>query len=222
MDTLTVPELVVPFSVAVMMMTVPLVNALATTARSTVAAPLLSVVADVEERAPPDVAVKLTVTSLFAVPSAFLTVAVIVDVPPAVELMVVGLATTVTSGLKATTTLPEAVPAEAVTVKLPVLALVRVAVAVPPVVVVEKGARVPPVVTRETVVPSATAVPLACLTLTVMVTEVVTRGEAGDAVTVTDVGASAAVSGNHSTSPQPAHIIATIARIQTALPINPP
>ena len=130
-----------------------------------------------------------------------------------------GDAVSVTVSLKTTTTLPEALPAEAVTVKLPASALVRVTVAIPPAVVALGAERLPPVVEKETDVPSATmAVPLAFLTVAEIVTELL---EAGVCVTVTDAGASGSVAGNQST-PQPAISIVHTAKRQTTLCMTPP
>lgn len=222
MDTVAVPELVVPCSVAVMVMMVPLVNALTATVRETVATPLV-VCADVRERVPPVVVKSTTVPSATAVPSVFLTVAVMVDVPPAAVLMMVGFAVTVTSDPKFTDTVLETVPAEAVTVTLPAVVAVRVVVAIPPVVVEEAAESVPvPLVTeKETAVPSATTVPALFFTVAVIVTEPPTTGEDGDAVTVIVAGELAVVAGNQST-PQPAISIAHMAKRQTTLFMTPP
>jgi hypothetical protein len=222
MVTVVMPELVVPCSVAVMTMRVPLVNALGATVRVTVALPLASLVADEAERIPtPNVVVKVTVAPLFAVPSAFLTLAVMIDEPPAVVLMMGWEAVTLTGDPKITVTVLLTLPAEAVTVELPAVLLVRVTVAIPPLVAALEADRVPFVAVKETAVPSATAVLSAFFTVAVMVTLPPTTGEVEDAVTVMDAGALGSVRGKKST-PQPAITKENITRSQETLCMGPP
>jgi hypothetical protein len=222
MDTVAVPELVVPCSVAVMVMMVPLVNALAATARVTVATPL-AVVAEAAERVPPVVVKSTVVPSATGVPSVFLTVAVMVNVPPAAVLMMGWETLTLTGDTRLTVTVLETVPVDAVTVTLPAVVVVRVVVAIPPVVVEEAAESVPvPLVTeKETAVPSATAVPALFFTVAVIVTEPPTTGEDEDAVTVTVAAELALVVGNQST-PQPAISIVHMAKRKATLCMTPP
>ncbi len=211
--TETVPVAAPTVAVMVKAPVVPLKN-------ETVATPPV-VVADELGRVPP---VPLVIAKLIAVPSAtllpsgFLTVAVMVAGWLLMAVIGFGDAVSVTVSLKTTTALPEVLPVEAVTVKLPASALVRVTVAIPPDVGALERERLPPVVEKETDVPSATGLPLVFLTVADIVTELL---EAGVCVTVTDAGASGSVSGSQST-PQPAISIVHTAKRQTTLCMTPP
>jgi hypothetical protein len=209
--------------VAVTVKVVLAVSTLGLAVRVTIALPVLSVVADVGVRVTTaDVVVKVTVAPTFALPSAFRTVAVKFNVPPLEALMPAEMGVNDKGDPKFTFTVLLTVPVEAVTVTLPVVeGPVRVTLAVPPVVVALCEERVPSVVVKETVVPSATAAPLAFLTVAVIVTLPPTTGEVEDAVTVMDAGALGSVRGNQST-PQPASVTVSMAISQNTLCMTPP
>jgi len=227
-DTITLPVLAVLVAcVAVMVKLLPLVVPTGTVS-TVVATPVGSVIADGRESDPP-VVVKLTTAPMTGLPDVSTIFAVMFDVTAllrsAVALICCGVALTENSEPKVTVMVPGvAVPDEAETVTVPWMLLVRVTVAVPPVVdgvdVVVK-LPLPEVMTNETTVPSATAAPLAFLTVAVMVTLPPTPGDKEDADKVMVAGALGFVSGNQST-PQPVIVTMSMAMSQNTLCMTPP